>query len=218
MKKLRYFATLLLTLISLEAFSVPLTISGTVQGLGNEADFIENANVLILKDLDTLYKVKTDKDGKFNLNANLTVGDDLIIEVSREFFSPNRLNFKVLESDTFVVLELSLIELKINKLNYPIFELNEIETFSGFDVELFKHQSRGLENYCIQFMHFRNVRESERITELRMNYFKEFLIANGVPIENMKFDVNSEILNCDPNAVCRSSIQGKLVSVDKICE
>jgi hypothetical protein len=217
MKKLQLIVVLSLLMISVKGHCVPVTLNGIVHVLGDESDFIENANVLIIKDLDTLYKLKTDENGEFILNANLIVGDEVTIEVSRAYFVNNALKYKVTESQS-VSLELSLIELKINKSNYPIFELNEIETFSGFNVELFKHQTRGLNNYYVKFTHFRNVRENDKITVLRMNYFKEFLIASGVPIENMKFDLNSEILNCDPNAVCRSSIQGEIVSIEKVCE
>jgi len=212
----------LLYLIGGSALSqtVSINLNGTVTSLYSRSKSIEDVDVIISKGTDTLARLKSDVDGKFSYTTDSHVGDVFKLTTRHKNYVGNEVSFKV-QTEFMTTFHFELDMMKISKehwMIYPKYELNELEKFTGFDVEMLKEIIAGYPLICIEFTHYRNPDETELICTERLKLFKEFLVLNGVPMNNIRFNSTSETLYCSSNIDCKAEINGMVISLEGNCD
>lgn len=197
--------------------TVSFEVQGFVSEFGDSTYFIANAEIFILNEKDTVAKIKSDKKGYYQWQGNFHEGDELFVCGSHKYFLKEETNFKVTHINTQLNLNFTLRERHYYNPQFPIYEMNEIEKFSNFDIEFCKHQFRKYKNICIKFSQWQNPNESKRVGIKRMKKFKKLLLKNGFSTENFSFELVPIVMNCSNETDCRSKIQGLVISTGEKC-
>ncbi len=184
---------------------------------GDSTYMIKNAEIIIIKGKDTLTKIKTDKKGFYQWKSDVIEGGEFLICAQHEYYANVKTQFKVTTYNSLIIFNFMLTAYMIDRPNFPIYELNEMETFSNFDIELLKQQIRKHKNLCVKFSQWQNPEESKKVGIKRMKKFKKLLKKNGVSIKNFKFELNPIVMNCAEQTDCRSKIQGVVISLGEKC-
>lgn len=198
--------------------SISFEIEGFVSEFGDSTYMIDNTDIIIIKGKDTLTKIKTDKKGFYYWKGDFQEGDELLICARHKYYVSQETKLKVENINTLTILNFALMEFHYFYPEFPIYELNEIKIFSNFDVELLKHQLRKIKIYCIKFVQYQNPNESYKLGQKRIKKFKKLLVQNGFPAENLKFELNPIVMNCNEQTDCRSKIQGVVISLGEKCD
>ncbi|MFT6922723.1 MAG: hypothetical protein ACJA1C_001729 [Crocinitomicaceae bacterium] len=198
--------------------TVSANVSGKVESLGY--DVVKDVEIIISKGTDTIQRIFSDKEGKFSINFDLQVGDELLLTTRHRNYFQSESAFKVqTDLTTNFFFELKLIRILMNHgPNYAIYELNETEEFSVFQADLLLDIIEGYPSICIQFYHVRNPNESNSVGRKRLKSFKEFLVKNNVPMENIIIIKGSGVLDCELHDDCRGRIDGNVLSMDGKCK
>jgi len=184
------------------AQALPIQINGVIHELGDSTQFIR-----IIQNQDILAMVKSDSLGKYLWKSKVFPTDTLTISVNKIYFFENSATLNIGAYSIEAQLDFILIPMLILSLNSPFYEENVVESFSGFNLEYFKHSLRKYENYCIRFTHVSFSNESKLIAEQRKANFKKYLIDNGVNMDNIHFNSENLTLNCTTGD-CRGRLEG----------
>jgi hypothetical protein len=198
--------------------TVSANVSGKVESLGYGV--VKNVEIIISKGTDTIQRIFSDEDGKFSIDFDLQVGDELLLTTRHRNYFQSESAFKV-QTDliTNFFFELKLIRILINHgPSYAIYELNETEEFSVFQADLLLDIIEGYPLICIEFYHFRNPNESNSVGRKRLKSFKEYLVKNNVPMENIIISKGSGVLDCELHDDCRGRIDGDVLSMNGKCK
>jgi hypothetical protein len=199
------------------AQTVSVEFSGVVSAADILTEKLEGAELIIAKGVDTLETIYANSEGTFSWKGELIAGDEITISASRKYFMTQEIKYLVSTFSSEVELNFNLSPLLINVQNTPFFDQTFSTQFTGFDIQLFKHQLRNQKNYCIEFIHISFRNESDEIAGQRMNIFKQYLIDNGIEISNLSFRPQNVRINCDTDD-CRGRIEGKILSLGESCK
>ena len=215
------------TLVSLFLFTaihfgraqdLPVKISGVISEIGDSTQFIENAEIRIIKEHDTLATFTSDSLGRYSWKSNFSSFDTLMIAVNKKYFFENTATLGIGSYPIEANFDFILIPMLIDSPpNNPHYEENVVDSFSGFNLEYFKHSLEKFETYCIRFTHVSYSNESKFIAEQRKANFKQYLIDNGVKMDNIHFNSENLTLNCTTGD-CRGSLEGEVISLNNNCE
>ena len=192
-------------------------LKGYVHAINDSTDFIENAEIVILKGTDTIQVLKTTNDGAFSWSQQFNYGEKIQLIAKHRFFSSYKYQFIVSKNPSTIDLKFALIPISFDVFNHPIFEANNTEQFTGFDLELLKHQLRGMDTFCMEFIHVTFTNESDEVAKKRMNYFKHYLEQYNVNLNHFSFSMNNLKNPCATDD-CRGRIEGKVISLEENCK
>jgi hypothetical protein len=215
---------LTLIVISISCFGTQLysqknlvELKGRISSLNDSTESIPNAAIILSIGTDTVMRIQSDQSGKFHDSLYLSPTQDIKITFRKNYYQNQEVVYTLQPNmNSQLILNVQLPELKIDRPNYPVYAFNEITRFTEFDLDLLKHQLRGLPSYVIRFSSYRNPSETEAIGLNRLNAFIHFLMENGVDPQQLQVDYSPHVNNCPLNDDCHGNITGVLISIDSL--
>lgn len=198
------------------AQTVAVSLNGTIHCFGDSTDLLENVDIIVSNDTDTIARIKSDKNGLYKWSSDIRTNSVIKITIRRNYFIGEEIILNVNDVDVSAFFESSLIELRIDRNHTVLYELNKTHFVGGFNIDIMKHQLRRIDTFCIEFTHFRNAEEKIKISEKRIKKFKKLLKKAGFNLSNFTF--NHKILDCNNSEDCRGRTEGEVISIGDNCD
>ena len=197
-----------------------VSIYGELHELSKEVQTVEHVSVFVCKGIDTIAQALSDEDGKFSINLDLQIGDQLKLITQHEDFLLNEILFNIQDDSTEnYFFDLSMTRVLVEHgPNIPVYELNEINNFKEFEVNLLAELLSDHPLLCIEFTHYRNPNEPESIGQKRNTHFREYLVSQNVPTEQIIINDTIGVLDCELINDCRAKTYGAVYSLDGNCK
>lgn len=183
----------------------------------SQSDTLGFVEIVITEGQDTLQTLKSDVHGYYNWKTEAEPDSELTFSANTPHYMDHTVDLIVQSYPMEMKIDFDFIEIVIDATNYPRYEANITDTFTGFDLELFKRQFRKIDTFCVVFSHVTYMNESDEIAQKRIANFKQFLIDGGIDLSNFRFETKQRILDCEYQD-CRAAIHGEMISLEESCQ
>lgn len=194
-----------------------INVFGTITELHTMTP-VPNAEILILKNLDTLLKTSVNQKGEYSINLDVAEGDHLEFQSSaRHHVTSNNLIIVAAPKVEQYHLNIELIYQTVS--HYPpdiLFELNESDPIP-FDNQLYKELLEDNPKICIEISHYGHPDESEKLTKKRLLRFEKYMIENGFKMNQLDLNFTHHVARCDFQTHCHAQIYFEITSMDGHC-
>lgn len=209
--------------LSYLSFGQPTSLKQTVvvHGLVKERNTmtpVPNADLAILRDSDTLKRVKSDHDGNYSLQLDVKEGDRIEIygKAKHHEVSKNLIVIESVNTEDYL-LNVELVYQTVNHAPPRVFFEKGKVQHVPFDLTMYKELLEDNPKVCLEIELMSHPSENEKLTKKRLIRFEKFLIQSKFPMNQVDFNFTHKELTCTSEDTCKSELLFEISSVEGHC-
>ena len=180
---------------------------------------VPKADVVVLRNQDTITATQADASGKYRLNLDAYEGEHLEVHSCAKHHDTSQ-NLIIVSAPIIEDYHLD-IGLLYQTVDHPLprilFDQNEV-TNLPFDITMYKEFMEDNPKVCLQITHYRHPDEPEKLTKKRLLKFEKFLVENGFKMSQIDLNFTPHVHTC-PSWIghCHGELMFEITSMEGHC-